>query len=188
MTTNVECVVNVLAAHREARQWSDAAVATDLVAQLGLDPAGNAAKAAPVVPPGITEDEVLAHETAAKDAVAKAEASRAALKAQRAGDAVGQTPLQAAARRFGLPPDSTQAQIDAADKAAADLKVAQDKAAADRAAQQRASQPSPPMPQPSPPMPVVAQPAPFVAPPSPPMPMPLPPSPIIHSEPAPPIG
>lgn len=79
---NLEATIAVLAAHREARQWSDDAVAADLVAQLGLKPDGEAKNAKPVVMPGITEDEVVAHETAAKEAVAKAEAARAALKAQ----------------------------------------------------------------------------------------------------------
>lgn len=82
--TNMEATVAVLAAHREARMWNDEAVATDLVAQLGLDPAGTAAHAKPVVMPGITEDEVLAHEAAAKEAVAKAKAARDTLNAQKA--------------------------------------------------------------------------------------------------------
>lgn len=40
MATNYESVVSVLAAHREARRWSDEAVAADLCARLGIDPAG----------------------------------------------------------------------------------------------------------------------------------------------------
>ena len=84
MTTNLECVIAVLAGHREARQWTDEAVAADLVAQLGLDPAGEAKNAKPVVMPGITEDEVVAHETAAKEAADKAKAARDALNAQKA--------------------------------------------------------------------------------------------------------
>jgi hypothetical protein len=82
--TNLEAAEAVLAAHREARQWTDAAVAADLVAQLGLDPAGEAKNAKPVVMPGITEDEVIAHETAAKEAADKAKAARDALNAQKA--------------------------------------------------------------------------------------------------------
>lgn len=82
--TNLECVIAALAAHREARQWDDAVVAADLVAQLGLNPDGNAAKAKPHNMPGITEAEVVAHEAAAKEAALKAEAARAALKAQSA--------------------------------------------------------------------------------------------------------
>jgi hypothetical protein len=79
---NMECIVAVLTAHREARSWTDEAVAMDLVAQLDLDPVGEAKNAKPVVAPGITEDEVLAHEAAAKEAVAKATAAREALNAQ----------------------------------------------------------------------------------------------------------
>lgn len=37
--TNLECAVAVLTKHREARQWTDEAVAADLLAQLGLDAA-----------------------------------------------------------------------------------------------------------------------------------------------------
>ena len=38
--THFETAVAVLAAHREARQWDDAAVARDLLARLGIDPNG----------------------------------------------------------------------------------------------------------------------------------------------------
>lgn len=79
-----ECIVSVLRAHREARQWNDEAVAHDLLRQLDLDPVAEAVKARPVVQPGITEDEVLAQEAAAKEAVAKATAAREALEAQKA--------------------------------------------------------------------------------------------------------
>lgn len=37
--TNLETIIAVLAGHREARQWSDDAVAADLVTKLGLDAA-----------------------------------------------------------------------------------------------------------------------------------------------------
>lgn len=37
--TNLETAVAILAKHREARQWTDEAVAADLLAQLGLDAA-----------------------------------------------------------------------------------------------------------------------------------------------------
>jgi hypothetical protein len=82
---NRECVVNVLASHREARQWTDEAVADDLLRQLDLDPEGEAKNAAPVVDPGISEDEVRAHEEAAKQATDKARAAREAFDAQREG-------------------------------------------------------------------------------------------------------
>lgn len=85
--TNLEAAVAVLTKHREARQWSDEAVAADLLTQLGLDAPGDAKNAAPVVPPGITEDEVLAQEAAAKEAADKAKAAREALDAQAKADA-----------------------------------------------------------------------------------------------------
>lgn len=91
---NFDCAVAVMKAHREARNWTDEDVARDLVAQLGLDPAGEAANAKPVIPAGITEDEVVAHENAAKEAVAKAEAARAALEAQKAELSVGDETVQ----------------------------------------------------------------------------------------------
>jgi hypothetical protein len=80
--TNLQAVIAILAAHREGRKWTDEAVAADLVAQLGLDPAGDAKNAAPVIDPGITEAEVVAHEQAAQDAVDKAVAARNTLNAQ----------------------------------------------------------------------------------------------------------
>jgi len=86
--TNLEATLTVLKRHRDARLWSDASVATDLLNQLGLDPAHAAANAAPPPPPpGVTEAEVVAHETAAKEATDKATASRAALLAQAEADA-----------------------------------------------------------------------------------------------------
>lgn len=48
--TNLECAVAVLAQHREARKWTDTAVAVDLLAQFGLDPAGEAADPAAAAP------------------------------------------------------------------------------------------------------------------------------------------
>lgn len=44
---NLTCAIGILAKHREARHWTDEDVAADLVAQLGLDPAGDAKNAAP---------------------------------------------------------------------------------------------------------------------------------------------
>jgi hypothetical protein len=85
--TNLECAVLVLASHREGRKWTDEAVSADLLAQLGLDPAGEAKNAAPIVSPDITEAEVLAHEAAAKEAVDKAHAARDALNAQAEAEA-----------------------------------------------------------------------------------------------------
>ena len=48
MTTNAEAATAILEKHRLARRWDDAVVAADLLAQLDLDPAGVAAKAAVV--------------------------------------------------------------------------------------------------------------------------------------------
>ena len=91
--TNLECAIAVLASHREARRWADEAVAADLLARLGLDPAGDAAHAAPVVDPSLlTEDEVAAAELAAEEAIDKAKAARAALNAQ--AEAVRKTAAQ----------------------------------------------------------------------------------------------
>lgn len=86
---NYDCAVAVLVAHREARQWTDEAVARDLLAQLDVDPVGEAKNAKPVVAADISEDEVLAHEAAAKEAVDKAKAAREALEAQKAGESQG---------------------------------------------------------------------------------------------------
>jgi hypothetical protein len=83
--TNLECTIAILASHREARRWTDEAVALDVLAQLGLDPAGDAAHASPIInPQQITEDEVVAAEAAAKEAADKARAAREALGAQAA--------------------------------------------------------------------------------------------------------
>lgn len=81
---NHECVIRVLTSHREARGWTDEAVCSDLLAQLGLDPADEAKNAAPAVDPGISEDEVRSLEAVAKEATDKAEAARAAFNAQQA--------------------------------------------------------------------------------------------------------
>ena len=86
--TNLECVMNILASHREARKWDDHAVAVDLVAQLGLKPDDVAENAiVPVNPALVTEAEVVDRETAAKEATEKAKWARAALDAQDAAAA-----------------------------------------------------------------------------------------------------
>jgi hypothetical protein len=59
--TNFERTVAVLAAHREARQWDDAAVARDLLGRLEVDPNGGGD---PVVPAPAVE---LAQAVAAVD-------------------------------------------------------------------------------------------------------------------------
>lgn len=122
---NLECAMAVLAAHREARQWDDRAVAMDMLVQLGMKPDGEAKNAVAPVPPGITEDEVLAHEAAAKEATDKAAAARAELNAAKADaekearEAVRAT----SATLLKLPEDATQAQIDAAFKARDEAKA-----------------------------------------------------------------
>jgi hypothetical protein len=87
--TNLECALNVLAMHREARGWSDEAVATDLLTQLSLDPAGTAKNATTPAPDPavVTEADVAVAETAAGVATDKAEAARASLHAQTAATA-----------------------------------------------------------------------------------------------------
>lgn len=71
--TNLACVIAVLAAHRQARIWTDEFVAADLLARLRLDPAAYAP---------IAESEVLAHEAAAKAAADMAKVARGAFNAQ----------------------------------------------------------------------------------------------------------
>jgi hypothetical protein len=119
--TNLECAIAVLTRHREARRWADEAVAADLLARLGLDPAGDAAHAAPVVDPSLlTEDEVAAAETAAEEATGKAKAARATLNAQAAAEeADDQRRIDAAdramaARETAAQQEATQAQADVA--------------------------------------------------------------------------
>lgn len=112
--TNLEAVVAALASHREARAWDDTAVARDILGQLGMDEGGNAAKARPLVDPGISEDEVLQAEAVAKQAAEKAKAARDALDAQKAdgsADAkVGEhnPPNRADAERAAHSDDPTQ--------------------------------------------------------------------------------
>lgn len=86
--TNLELIVALLERHRYARAWDDTAVGRDLLERFGLDPGGVAEKPIAIIDPNaVTEDEVTAAELAAHDAVKVAEAKRAALNAQTAGDA-----------------------------------------------------------------------------------------------------
>lgn len=86
--TNLECAVAVLASHREGRKWHDPAVAADLLAQLGVDPEGEASNAVTRADPLlVSELEVLAAEAAAKDATEKAKGLRDQLLAQEQADA-----------------------------------------------------------------------------------------------------
>lgn len=92
---NIDCIIAVLRSHREARAWTDEAVALDLLAQLGLDFDGDAKNARPAADPSLmTEEEVQAHETAAKQAADKAKEAREKLTAQAQQD--GQQPAQPA--------------------------------------------------------------------------------------------
>ena len=43
---NLDCALGVLAKHREARRWTDEAVAADLLAQLRLEPSGGVGEGA----------------------------------------------------------------------------------------------------------------------------------------------
>lgn len=81
--TNLECCLAVILHHREARQWSDAAVATDLIAQLGLDPSGVAAKANPALDPSlVTPDQVASAEKDAERSAAWMHELRGRMEAQ----------------------------------------------------------------------------------------------------------
>lgn len=85
---NLECATGVFAAHREARAWDDKAVATDLLAQLGLDPTADAKKAEPAVDPNkVTQWEVDAAKASAMVLTDAADAKEAALKAEQAEQA-----------------------------------------------------------------------------------------------------
>jgi hypothetical protein len=82
--TNQQAAVNVLEVHRTSGTWTPETVAADLLAQLSLDPGAPAKNAKPIHDPNaITEDEVVAHETAAQIATDKAKAARAELEAQK---------------------------------------------------------------------------------------------------------
>jgi hypothetical protein len=98
--TNLECAIAVLAVHRGARDWTDEAVAADLLTQLGLDATGEATNARPV-----TEDQVTAAEAAAKKATDKAKAARDRLNAENAQNADAAAPKrdfdQAGLRAWG---------------------------------------------------------------------------------------
>ena len=48
--SNFDYAVDVLFRHREARQWTDEAVARDLLARFGIDPAGDVDAVPPVAP------------------------------------------------------------------------------------------------------------------------------------------
>ena len=49
--SNFDYAVDVLFRHREARQWTDEAVARDLLARFGIDPAGDVDAVPPVEAP-----------------------------------------------------------------------------------------------------------------------------------------
>lgn len=111
---NMDCVVGTLARHREARMWDDGVVATDLLAQLGLKPDGDAKNA--IIPPDpdvMAEDEVVALEAAAKEATDKATAARQAIAAKAADEAKAKADEAAANAK------AAQAARDAAAKPAA---------------------------------------------------------------------
>jgi hypothetical protein len=124
---NMECVVGTLARHREARMWSDDAVAADLLAQLGLKPDAEAKNAIePPDPDVMAEHEVAAFELAAKEASDKATAARQAVMAKAADEAKAK-----------------------ADEAAATAKATQDAARARDATTPRAPAPTPAAPTPA---------------------------------------
>jgi hypothetical protein len=44
----LECAIAVIARHREARTWTDAAVAANVLAELGVDPTADAPHASAI--------------------------------------------------------------------------------------------------------------------------------------------
>jgi hypothetical protein len=54
--TNLECAIAALEAHREARLWTDEAVAADLMVRLGLDPAAEVSPAAPAADAAVVDE------------------------------------------------------------------------------------------------------------------------------------
>jgi hypothetical protein len=107
---NRECALAVLTKHREARTWTDEAVADELLAQLDLDPAAVAEKASLV-----TEEQAAAAEAAAKAAADKATSLRQAVKKPDAPLSSGQT--EGAGAPIGIPTRGR-------DQRAADLRAA----------------------------------------------------------------
>ena len=133
---NQECVVATLARHREARAWTDEAVAADLLAQLGLKPDADAKNAIePPDPDVMAEEEVRALEAAAKEASDKATAARQAVMAKAADEAKAKADEAAATAKATQAARDAKAKDDqtAAQTAQADMKRAQ----ADRDAAQR---------------------------------------------------
>jgi hypothetical protein len=100
--TNLECVVAVLAKHRDNRRWADEDVAIDLLAQLGLDASDTATHATPLIDPAVAaaEAEADAAEAAAKAAASNAQAMRAR------ADAIRQAPHPAPAEHQEAPAEA----------------------------------------------------------------------------------
>lgn len=98
---NLDCVMNAIEAHRIGGQWTNEAVARDILGQLGLDTNAEAKNAAPPLPdPNIvTEDEVAQAELAAKQAQDKADEARAKLAAQQAEAAADDEAAKKAAEK-----------------------------------------------------------------------------------------
>ena len=130
---NTECAVAVIARHREARTWTDVAVAANLLAELGLDPNGNAAHAtANVDARRVTEDQVAAAEGVAHQHAETAAALRARLDEQEA-------PARAAEAETKRQRDlATARHVEAQREAAQRLQVSEDeRAAIDKAETER---------------------------------------------------
>lgn len=148
---NFECVVATLARHREARRWTDEAVAHELCAELGIDEAGEAKNATRIpVDPAITEAEVVAAETTARQAGEKAAAQRATFEANRrdaaagdkvaglSGDELRKLAEQADRNDAGLTPDLRAVDADTgAQNAEADRQAELDREAESEAAAER---------------------------------------------------
>ena len=86
---NLACTMGIILKHREARDWSDSAVAMDLLNQLGLDTMGEAKNPAPVADP--MEAEVEKAEANAKVATETAKTLRAEFDAKGGPNGYGQT-------------------------------------------------------------------------------------------------
>jgi hypothetical protein len=96
---NLVCVIDTLERHRVARMWTNEAVAREVLAELDIDPEGEASHATRIpVDPLIAEGDVLAAEALAKQAVEQAQAARAAFEKPRLLSEAGLLAAEAAAK------------------------------------------------------------------------------------------
>ncbi len=131
-TTNMECVVAVLAGHRAARTWTDEAVATEILKQLGLKPDAVATNAVPQVVARVTDDQIMAAEAAREKATNDLAELHAKRKAEHVSDEAEKVDAKAIAEE--------QAKFEADAKAADAARVADIRAM--QAAQVAAARPN----------------------------------------------